>query len=252
MTVASVAWRIMGRSMFFWIGAVFAVVGTVFLGAGLGDARQAFELRENGISAVATVVSRKIEAATGRDHPTTEYVLGYTYQPPGQQLLAGLAVVPVEQWEATREGAPLPIHYLPERPYESRLANDAGWGVAPGFIPLGTLFAAIGLALVTARVRRLRLVLQLTRDGAKTEGTLTRVGPSSVWINNVRQWRLEYEFADAAGQRRTGTTDTMPPQVARRWRRGDRGPVRYDAADPRRSIWANLESQPTTTGCARE
>jgi hypothetical protein len=242
MTMISTTWRILGRSPFFWIGAAFAALGVLFFVVGLNDARQALALRQHGISARATVVSHDIRPATGKDHPTTQYVLHYEFRSVRNERIAGVAVVPVEQWEDTREGATLPIHYLPDRPRDSRLAGDAGWGVAPGFIPIGALFGALGITFVFLRLRRLLLVTRLARDGALAEGTLTRVGPGSVWINRVRQWQLEYQFTDAAGQRRMGRTDSMAPKIAQRWKRGERGPVRYDAHDPRRSIWVDVEA----------
>jgi hypothetical protein len=240
-TATSVARRLLWRSALSWLGAFFVVFGAVFFSVGVHDFREGVALRQHGVTATATVVSRRIKQATGKDQPATEYQLGYTFHTAANQLMAGVVVVPVEQWEATKEGAPLQVHYPADRPYESRLASDGGWGVAPGFVPAGAVFLAVGLTLVILQWRRWRLVVNLLEHGAVAEGTLTHVGVSGVSVNLVRQWRLDYEFTDAAGERRTGKTPSMSPQIARRWKNGDRGSVRYDARDPRRSIWVDVE-----------
>lgn len=244
-TTTPTAWRFLWCSTPFWIGVLFTAVGSLVFVIGVEDLSAGLALRAHGIQATATVVSRRINEATGKNQPSTEYVLGYTFRTAADELMAGLVVVPVEQWEATPDGAPLQIHYLPDRPYESRLASDGGWGVAPGFVPLGALFAAIGLAFLIARLRRWRLVVRLLNHGAAAEGTVTHVGRTDTSINRVRQWRLEYEFADAAGERRSAKSDLIPPKIARCWKKGDRGPVRYDAQDPRRSIWVEVEAPVT-------
>jgi hypothetical protein len=233
--------RIVFWSSLFWIGALFAGFGMLFLVVGLEATRDEATWVRSATPAQGSVLGRDIRRASAGNKESTKYLLKYAFTTVDHAAVTNQREVSVEQWEAAHEGAPLTIYYLPARPGDSRLAPGGDWNAPIGFTTLGTIFTVLGGVLAGLRIRRWWLVANLERRGTSAQGTLTNLASGNYRVNGVAQWHLFYTFTDQSGQRRDGVSDWMPPQVARRWKKGATGTVRYDPHDPTRSIWAAAE-----------
>jgi hypothetical protein len=233
--------RIVYRSVLFWIGAAFAATGMLLLALDFKFIVDETTFQRLAVVADGRITGRDIRLASAGNRQSTEYLLKYTFTTAGNVPVRGESEVTIEQWEASRKGNPLPIYYLPSRPDKNRLSAAGHWEIAMILTTLGVILGGLGGIFVGLQVHRWRLVTRLERDGASAQGTLTRVASGGTYVNRVRQWRLFYSFTDASGHRREGVSDWISPQEAKRWKKGATGMVRYDARDPRRSIWVAAE-----------
>jgi len=224
-------------SSLFWFGLAFAGFGLLWLGIGTQWAMREMHFGRDARQVQATIISKDIKRASQQENSSTEYHVRYRFTPPGAAPVEGTGKVSVEQWESAQAGEPLDVRYLPEDPANSRLAGNSDWFSPIFSSALGSVFAAIGGTILWLRIRRIRLIVRLMRDGIATEGTVVHVRETGTSINRVRQWQLNYQFTDSSGQQRNGVSELMPPEKARRWKPGQRGTVRFDGAAPEKSLW---------------
>jgi hypothetical protein len=231
--------RLAFGSRLFWFGLAFAGFGLLWLGIGAQWGLRELHFGRDAHQVEATIVSKDIKRASQQQNSSTEYRLRYRFTPQDGAAVEGTAQVPVEQWESAQPGGKLAIGYLPEDPASNRLAGKSDWFSAIFASAFGSVFAAVGGIVLWLRIRRIRLIVRLMRDGIATEGTVLHVRETGTSINRVRQWRLDYQFTDSAGQQRGGVSELMSPEKARRWKKGERGSVRYDRGAPEQNIWVD-------------
>jgi hypothetical protein len=148
-------------------------------------------------------------------------------------------VVQPEAWEQTKEGDPISVRYLPDRPEANREAAESKESDAIFMTAMGLLFTIIGGGIVTAIGARDLHRWQLRHRGVKAEGTVLEIEPSWLTLNGVPQKELHYSFNDAAGQRHEGTSGPLAPGMASKLRVGSKGIVYYDLNRPDDNMWAD-------------
>lgn len=88
----------------------------------------------------------------------------------------------------------------------------------------------------------MRAIQRLYREGIRAEGTVTAVEPTKVSINRVRQWVVRFTFHDYTGCLQEAKSEDMPLDVARSYKPGDTGTVRYDQRDSSINLWTGRDS----------
>lgn len=229
--------KMVSRSMWFWIGALLLLVGVVFTTTGIQELIEEREYGEQGLTVQATVSSKSIERAKRGENSRTRYVIAYQFTTAQGDAVEGSAEVPVEEWERLEADHPFSVTYLPDAPQSSRSAGEDDWVTALVFSALGGVFVLLGSGLTLGSLRSIFRTLRLSREGLIAEGTILHVGPTNTTINRVRQWRIRYRYRDHLGRTQEGTSHLLSPDEASGWREGDTGTVRFDRQQPDVSVW---------------
>jgi hypothetical protein len=228
------AWR---TPLFPW-GLPFAAFGLLALSFAAQNAVRAIQYRLHAQHVTASVIDKVIRHAGGsQDVKRSHYLVRYRFAAADGSAQYGSRELPFDAWDALRPGAALPVIYLPARPFESRLSEDYGGGEIFGWGVIGVVQTGIAFVFLFFPLRRAKIIEHLLGSGAEAVGTVEAVGPSSVTVRGMREWRVNYSFTDGAGARRTGRSGPLSQQAARAWKKGDTGRVRFDPVDSRRNIW---------------
>jgi hypothetical protein len=149
----------------------------------------------------------------------------------------GTADVTAEDWDMLEERGPVQVTYLPDEPQSYRIHGQSDDTVLPiVFGVVGGVIGSLGGFVVFNAVGTRRRERNLARTGMTADATITDVGPSYLRINGVNQVTLHYEFQDAQGKTRKGSS-TMSPEEAGEWPPGRTGRVRYDPRKPSVNVW---------------
>lgn len=232
-----VALNLSGRGVLLLVGALFSVVGLVFVYTGLQDATRERAYRDEGETVEAIVVAKSIERASRDSNPATRYVIRYRFGAPNGGSAEGRHVVDPETWERLEPGSAFRITYLPGSPQTSRGAEASAMASAVGMIAAGSLLALIGLGLLGWNARVLWRERRLLSSGRAAQATVTAIEPSNVAVNRVRQWIVRYRYSDHLGHAHEGATGTIAPETAHSVEVGDTVEVRFDAQHPEQSVW---------------
>ena len=219
------------------IGALFAAFALLALGIAMQAATRDIRYRWYAQQASATVIDKVIHHAGDPSTPRSQYLVRYRFVARDGSTQYGIGTLPFDTWDALRPGARLTVAYLPARAYGSRPLGDFGDGEAVGWGLIGVILGGVGLALLVVPLRRAWRIERLLREGIETEGTVDEAENSGWRVNRVPMWRVKYSYTDAGGVALTGRSGLQPKEAARAWKKGDTGAVRYDTADPTRSIW---------------
>jgi len=233
----AVAWPLARRSIFFWMGLLFSAFGILFTGIALQGVQRETLYRQEGEVVEGTVLTKTVRHAVRGENSRTRYMVNYQFRAEDGALREGLQEVSVEEWEGLHDGQPFRVRYLRDDPATSRSAEDSDWTDPYAFGGFGVIFGTIGGVLLIHRLLRIRLTVRLLREGVATEGTVVRVSPANVAINGVPQREIHYCFTDQVGQRHDGCSEYLAPAEAARWKKGDKGTVRYDRQEASRNIW---------------
>jgi hypothetical protein len=229
--------QLLSHSVLLWVGALFVAVGVMLAYFGLDEWQKQQRFQAESLQAEGTVVSKSLERATREGNPRTKYLVFYRFASADGQTVEQTGEVSVDEWERLNEGSPFTVTYLPSDPHTTH--TDAGserWApLALGAV--GSLFAFIGIFVGQSDLRRVLLVLRLSRHGLTANGTVTKVWATGTNMNRVDQWQLSYEFRDHVGRMQQGESDLLSPEEASAWKAGDRGTVRFDRERPEISVW---------------
>jgi len=220
------------------IWGIFIFVGLVLLGLGiwqsLGDRRFAHEaLAVRGT--VITKTTRTSSSGTGSRSRNQHYEIIYRFAVQGE-MREGRDELTQDDWDRLKQGGPVEVQYLPDNPSSNRLAGPSRWFENALFVLIGLVLTATGAVGGVRAARRARLDARLQQQGISTKGTITELAPGMLKLNDVKQWRLRYEYEDAQGRRHVQMFD-LPEEEARQWKVGDVGLVRYDPATPTEAVW---------------
>jgi Protein of unknown function (DUF3592) len=227
-------WPLARQSFGFWFGGIVLLLGSMaFLGAGfqlyvdLNFARQA-------ASTQGMVLTKDIERS-GKRNQTKRYWTTYRFTAAGRTF-EGRDELSFDGWQRLVEREPAEVLYLVNRPASSRLAGPRAWFWKAFIALLGAIFMAIGGKFFLGAVRQARLEWRLRQHGVSAQGTVTELRDRNLKINDVRLWRLHYEFQDFQGRRHQNTAD-LAEDEALRWKPGDTGRVLYDSRRPSDALW---------------
>jgi hypothetical protein len=227
-------WPLARRSSDFWVGGMFLAFGLPALLAGgwelYGDVmfpRQA--------SATEGLVLTKDIKRSGRQNRTRRYEATYRYSVEGETFERS-DKLEFDQWKQLTERGPVGVLYRASDPASGRITGPRPSVGKAFFALLGALFAGIGARFFIGAVRRARLEWRLRQGGVSAPATIVEVRDRNLVINDVRQWRLRYEYRDVRGGAHCQAID-LPEDEARLWRVGDSGKVLYDPAQPHEAVW---------------
>jgi hypothetical protein len=140
------------QSVFLQVGALFTLVGFVFLGVGVTLALEERRFATQGVTLDATVVERGIRKANFDDNPSTQYIVRYRVVPAGGQAVVESRVVPVEEWESLPIGSRTRIRFLDGA--SARAIGESDWEAPIIFSTLGLMLLLVGVPSAFAGVRQ--------------------------------------------------------------------------------------------------
>lgn len=229
--------KLLSRFVLLWVGGIFFAVGVMLAYFGLDEWQKQQRFKAESVPAQGTVVSKSLERATREGNPRTKYLVSYRFSSADGQTVEQTGEVSVDEWERLDEGSPFTVTYLPSDPHTTRTDAGSEWWEPLALGAFGSLFAFIGIFIGQSDLRRVLLILRLSRSGLTAEGTVTKVWATGTSINRVHQWQLSYEFRDHVGRMQQGESDLLSPDEAAAWEPGNKGVVRFDRERPQDSVW---------------
>jgi hypothetical protein len=229
-------WFVFG-GLWFAVGSLFAVIGGFVLRQ---EATIAERLARGGLAATGVVLAKSKH--TDRKHAPT-FRIEYRYQSADGAVIEETANVDRKTWESLAEGGAVAVTYVRDAPRMHRVQGQSverqilGWIVTP----IGSLFAISGALILWRATAQRKLVARLQREGTRASAEVIEVAPIGLRLNRVDQWVVRYRYSDSIGRAYEGSSPSMSPEVARRWRPGDRVEVAYERARPERSVWIAQE-----------
>jgi hypothetical protein len=242
MSTVQLVWKVARNSVVLWGGLLFVPIGGVFTAIGIKTGLDEYAFVRDAHPVQATIVGRSLRKADLENNPSTRYLVHYRFDTPTGTRADGSKEVSVEQWEQLEPGSTITVEFVPQSPARSRSVEDSDWPAAAAFSGLGAIFLVVGTALLVTALRELLRYRRLSRSGVAASATVTTVTHSATVINGVQQWEIHYSYADQAGKPHEGRSACVPPEEAQRWRRGDRGLVRFDSQAPASSIWVGRDA----------
>ena len=221
------------RRSIIWFGVILLVVGVVATAVGVFLGVVEGRFRTEGVIAEAVVVDRRID----RSDDDTDYVVDYTFTPPGGFEVLGSDEIDRDAWERLEPGAAIRVEYLPDDPGRNRPVGSGGWAEVIIVSIVGGIGVPVGGVLVAVGVRRVLRHRQLLREGIPVEATVIGPEATSYRVNRRYQWVVVYRYTDRLGGEHIGRSDHMPMHRAIAWQPGTTVRVRYDPLRPDESAW---------------
>lgn len=227
--------RFLKSEFIFLFGAIWAAVGTPFMGVAAWQVHQDRRIALHGVAGEAELVEKLRSSSKDSE---SNYRLKYVFQDAAGREHIRTAKVSWEIWRQYEEGAKLPIVYLPGDASKSRLGGalkESGLLLALLFGGLGLVFGGVGWYLVVKAVRRASRSIGLMRNGMPTQGKVKDVlWDQNVNINGRHPAYLSFTFTGPAGQVYEGESRYLPRAKESAWQAGDSVTVIYDPMDPSR------------------
>ncbi len=190
------------------IWGIFIFVGLVLLALGtwqsLVDWRFAHEARAVKGTVLSKTTRTSTAGRTGSRSRTQHYEAIYRFAVQGE-MREGRDELTQDDWERLKQGGQVDVLYLPDNPSSNRLAGPSRWFTNALFVLIGLVLTATGAVAGVRVARRARLEARLQQQGVSTKGTIIELAAGTLKLNNVKQWRLRYEYEDAQGHRHVQT-----------------------------------------------
>lgn len=228
--------RLSGRTFFLLFGAIFLIAGSALVYDGINTAIQERAYQKKGEVVEAVVLSKSIQRASREGNTSTRYEIRFRFST-ADGPTEGVAVVPVEEWEALEPGSPFKITHLPGTPGSSRTEGSTSMTEALVVTGVGTLAALFGGVVFAWSAQRIWRERRLLREGLTAQGTVLGIEPSNVAVNRVRQWEVRYRYQDHIGRSHEGTSGALSPEDAHAVAVGDALTIRFDRHRPEESVW---------------
>jgi hypothetical protein len=232
-------WPRARRSPQFWTGAIILVVATPLVIATLPQILEEWRFARSGVSTDGMILTKDI-MRSGRSTRSRGYGVTYRVMVP-EGAFENRVAMPFDRWSRLNERQTVEVLYLPERPAMNRLTGSQEWKGAAVLGTIGSAFFLVGATMFRRSVRQARLAWRLEQRGAAATAVIVEIADRHLKINEVRQFRLRYEYDDFQARRHSATHD-MAEEEALRWNVGDKGAVRYDPGRPADSIWLGREN----------
>jgi uncharacterized protein DUF3592 len=236
-----------GRTVFWLLGGMFLFVGLGLLYGGIRDATQERTYRTEGEAVEAVVVGKSIQRASRHGNPSTRYEIAYRFTTADGRTAEGVDAVAVEEWERLGPGSPFMVTYLPGAPRTNRAKRPGDMASALAPIGIGGALALIGGGVLVWSATRLRRERRLLREGLTAQATVVAIEPSSVAVNRVRQWNVQYRYQDHFGRTHEGKSGPVPPTAVEALAAGDAIDLRFNREHPDESLWVS-KPEPTAHG----
>lgn len=227
--------RYLKTSFWFLFGAIWALVGTPFLVAGVAWGLAQQRLQERGVRTDARVVEKYTRRDSDGD---LHYLLRLSYTDRGSGRHDLEEGVSPGAFESVGEGSDVLVVYDPENPSRASLAGehaDSRWVGPLVFAGLGAAFAGVGWALVLREIRRSLSRIRLLRQGMAVRGQVMELRQDlSVRVNRRHPAYLIYAFPGPDARRREGRSPLLSRRDEERFVPGSPIAVIYDPLNPDR------------------
>lgn len=224
----------MPRWMYLLFGVICLAVGAGLIVAAVWLGMNELRWEDEREPIQGQIVGREIESDPESDD---EYIVVYRFSTLDGVTVEGRRSVDEDVWDGYVEGQSIALEYIPGDPSINRVAGQSDW-VGPIVTgALGGTSLPVGLVLTAIGVRRTLRHRQLMRGGIPTQATVVGQEQTGYAVNDVNQWVLLYQYADARGVTHTGRSEHMSPDAVQWWPPGSVGTVRYDAVRPDQSVW---------------
>jgi hypothetical protein len=227
-------WPLARQSAGFWLGGILFLLASIAFLAGGSPLYDDWNFAMHAVATKGMVLTKEIERY-GKRNDSKRYRATYRFTAAGRTF-EGRSELSFDEWQRLIEREPAEVLYLSNTPAASRLAGPRPWLWKASIALLGAIFATIGGTILRGAVRQARLEWRLRRSGVHATGTVTELRDRNLKINDVRQWRLHYEFRDYRGRRHQNTAD-LAEDEAQTWKVGETGKVLYDSARPDDAVW---------------
>lgn len=117
------------------------------------------------------------------------------------------------------------------------LEADEDPGILAAFVAGGAALSIAGGLIAGKGLRDARTRRRLAEAGVTADATVSEVRRTKVRVNGRWQWQVRYRYTDFQGAVHEGRSGYLSYEDAHAWRPGDTGPIRYDEAQPRTSVW---------------
>ena len=228
-------WRYLRSAFFFWIGLIFAAVGTPFLIIAIYELSVERDILTHGVTDVATLVEKGHNSSR---KSSSSYWLKYVFTDLQGREHIRSANVHWEQWRTFVDGDKLPIRYVPDNPSRNRLGGglDHPWWLVPLLLGVfAVVFGGLGWSFIVVALRRIFRELALLRSGTITQGKITGFDiDAKVRINGRCPRFFNYCFT-ANGREYNGSSPDLPRKLEDAFSVGDAVRVAFDPSDPERS-----------------
>jgi hypothetical protein len=124
------------------------------------------------------------------------------------------------------------------------------WAFLGAPLIIGVIFSLMGASSAAYGLWQVGIEQRILANGISIRATVTGIEQTYTRVNGRYLWRVEYQYADASGTTHRGTSGRMDSRDAQSWRSGEQVYVRYDPAQPDRSVWLGREDR-VSSGPAR-
>lgn len=213
----------------------FIILGGIFTAAGITMLLPELQYQKSGVRVRATVVSKSIEKASGRQS-STRYVVAYRFAAQNGNVLEGNDEVSPDLWEELKKDDPFEVVYLPASPQSNRGAATTQTPLALGFTGIGAFVLLVGGIAAAIGVRAINRHLRIEREGILVEATVL-----AKFVSGSEKC-IRFRYRDPAGREYTRCDDSLDAEEYARWKAGDVGHARFDPQNPGYSIWLGHEN----------
>jgi hypothetical protein len=220
----------------FWLlfGAIWALVGTVFLVVVIAIAISQAGWQD---AATATGIVLTKDIVPADSDSSTRYSVTYRFTAPGGQIVEGRDDVSVDEWERLVERGPVQVQYQPARPATSRLTAGDDMALLLLFGLFALVFGGIGWVLTIRGLRGVLWARRILATGVAADAKVIAVESTNVTVNRRPQARIRYSYRDAQGAAHEGQSGYLGWNEANDVGPGGAGRIRYDPARPTESVW---------------
>lgn len=226
-------WLYLRSSVLFWMGVVWAAVGTGIVAGGAFWFLTEKNIIDHGVRTGAIVTDKQMRR-NSKGHKS--YYLTYRFEDSAGGEHSRRQSVSHGEWERTGQGAEAGVIYLQKSPETSRLviAEGSAWWTDPAILMgVGGIFGLVGYVLFGIGIGRTRRQIYLLLNGMPIMAEVTGIHPNlSVGVNGRHPKFLTYRFTAPDGAAIEGRTIDLPRKIEDKWSPGDTILVAYDRLNP--------------------
>lgn len=211
-------------------GAIFFILGMVFVAIFAGDVRPIDEVRLNASSAAAIGTVTQVRETDASENDEAVYEYDFTFRTRTETPVTAKSYATGRHWA---EGDQVTVMYLPDKPtvavFEGARRTIFPWWAA---IFVG-IFPLIGGAMLLSGLFNGWRQIRLLEIGKIAYARSISAQPTNTSINNQPVLKYTYEFQADDGQTYTGASKSLPKAQL-----GDEAnePVLYFLSNPKRSM----------------
>lgn len=189
-----------------------------------------------------TLITKRISESRDSDNKRSyTYYVTLKYDNEAGQSNETEDSISKESWKNLEPGNVVRMEYLPGQADSYRLLDPKRNGAIAGYLlmGMGAVFFAIGAGMLYVFIRSYTRISYLIKHGTLADGTVITVAPGSLSINNVKQWRIQYEYPDTRGKVHRAWSEHRPPEEVMHLQPGEKGRVLFNRNKPEVSTWAD-------------